>query len=278
MNLVRAELLKIRTTNAWWLFGLGALLSLALAFLVNAANAHYLLRAPQDVTEGMPQGQAEQVQAQAGLIYQAANLSTSGQFLGLLLVLLLGILVVTNEFHHQTATTTFLTTPHRTAVVLAKLVAAALSGALLWLVTTALAVPATAIFLTVEGYDHHLTDGPVIRSILLNLLAYVLWGVFGVGFGVLIRSQIGATVTAVVLYLLGTAAAQLVFLLLQQWLKIDWIQELQVVVPSIASKLMIDGIELPGSPPQWLGAVVLIGYALVTSVIGTLVIRRRDIS
>ena len=278
MNLVRAELLKIRTTNAWWLFGLGALVALALAFLVNAVNAHYLLAAPENLEEGLSESQAEQVQAQTDIVYQAANLFTSGQFLGLLFVLLLGIMVVTNEFHHQTATTTFLTTPHRTAVVLAKLVAAAIVGALLWLVTTVITIPATIIFLNIEGYEHHLGDGSVIRAILLNLLAYVLWGIFGVGFGVLIRSQIGATVTAVVLYLLGTAAAGLVFMLLEQWLKLDWIPKLQVIVPSIASQLMITGTELPGSPPQWLGAVVLIGYAVVTSLIGTLIIRRRDIS
>lgn len=278
MNLVRAELLKIRTTSAWWLFGLGALGTLVLSFMVNALNAHFLLQRGNDVTEGLPPEQAQQLMAQSESVYQAANLYTSGQFLGLLFVLLLGILVVTSEFHHQTVTTTFLTTPRRTAVVLAKLVASTLFGALLWLITTVLTIPATMVFLASEGVPHHLGDRAVIQAILLNLLAYVLWGIFGVGFGVLIRSQIGATVTAVVLYLLGTAAAGLVFALLQQWLQQDWIQKLQVIVPSIASQLMITGSELPGNPPQWVGAAVLIGYAVVTGVIGTLIVRKRDIS
>ena len=35
-------------------------------------------------------------------------------------MVILGALIVTNEFYHQTATTTFLTTPHRTAVILAQ--------------------------------------------------------------------------------------------------------------------------------------------------------------
>ncbi|MEU4716276.1 ABC transporter permease subunit [Micromonospora purpureochromogenes] len=277
MNLVRAELLKIRTTNTWWLFGLGALVTLALAFLVNALNANLSLSGPQDV-EGLPQEQAEQVLASADEVYQAANLFTSGQYFGLLFVLLLGIIVVTNEFYHQTATTTFLTTPHRTVVVTAKLVAAALIGALFWLVTTVLTVPATLIFFAAKGWDAHLGDWDITRAILLNLLAYVLWGVFGVGFGVLIRSQIGATITAVVLYLVGTTAANLVFFLLQQWLEQDWISKLAVIVPSTASSLMISGTELPGNPPQWVGAVVLIAYAVVTSVAGSLIMRRRDIA
>lgn len=277
MNLVRAELLKIRTTNTWWLFGLGALVTLALAFLVNALNANLSLSGPQDV-EGLPREQAEQVLASADEVYQAANLFTSGQYFGLLFVLLLGIIVVTNEFYHQTATTTFLTTPHRTVVVTAKLVAAALIGAFFWLVTTVLTVPATLIFFAAKGWDAHLGDWDITRAILLNLLAYVLWGVFGVGFGVLIRSQIGATITAVVLYLVGTTAANLVFFLLQQWLEQDWISKLAVIVPSTASSLMISGTELPGSPPQWVGAVVLIAYAVVTSAAGSLIMRRRDIA
>jgi ABC-2 type transport system permease protein len=277
MNLVRSELLKIRTTNTWWLFGLGALVTLALAFLVNALNANLSLSGPQDV-EGLPREQAEQVLASADEVYQAANLFTSGQYFGLLFVLLLGIIVVTNEFYHQTATTTFLTTPHRTVVVTAKLVAAALIGAFFWLVTTVLTVPATLIFFAAKGWDAHLGDWDITRAILLNLLAYVLWGVFGVGFGVLIRSQIGATITAVVLYLVGTTAANLVFFLLQQWLEQDWISKLAVIVPSTASSLMISGTELPGSPPQWVGAVVLIAYAVVTSAAGSLIMRRRDIA
>ena len=34
------------------------------------------------------------------------------------------------------------------------------------------------------------------RALLFNLLAYVLWAILGVGLGVLIRSQIGAVITA----------------------------------------------------------------------------------
>ncbi|MBY8873471.1 ABC transporter permease subunit [Micromonospora sp. PLK6-60] len=277
MNLVRSEILKIRTTNTWWLFGLGTLVTLALAFLVNAVNANFsLTEAPP--TDGLSESQAAQIEASASELYQAANLFTSGQYFGLLFVLLLGIIVVTNEFYHQTATTTFLTTPHRSVVVAAKLATAALFGALFWLVTTVLTVPATLIFFSAKGWDAHFGDWDITRALLLNLLAYVLWGIFGVGFGVLIRSQIGATITAVVLYLVGTTAANVVFFLLQQQFGWDWISRLSVIVPSTASQLMISGTELPGNPPQWVGAVVLITYAVVTGAIGTLIMRRRDIA
>lgn len=271
INLVRGELLKIRTTNTWWLFALGAFGMLVLAFAYNALVAHFFF------TEGS-EGLSPEEAAQNSTVFQAANLFTSGQYFGLLFVMLLGILLLTNEFHHQTATTTFLTTPRRTLVVLAKLTTAALCGAGLWLATTAINIPATVIFLGTEHVDNHLGEWPITRAILLNLLAYTLWGILGVGFGVLIRSQIGATVTAVVLYLVGTTVASLIFMGLSQALDQEWISEAQVIVPSIASQLMISGTELPGNPPQWSGAAVLIGYALVTGFIGTMIMRRRDIS
>jgi len=272
MNLVRSEFLKIRTTNAWWLFALGAFGMLALTFLINAVGAHFSLgeSAPQDVDP--------QVAATYNPVFQAANLYTSGQFFGLLFVLLLGIVVITSEFQHQTVTTTFLTTPHRTSVILAKFVAAAIAGFVFWLFTTALNIPATIIFMSAEGFDNYLSDTGVLRAIGLNLIAYLLWGILGVGFGVLIRSQIGATVTAVVLYLVGTIAGAVFFTLFADWLNADWFEDLQFGLPSIASGLMVSGTNIPGQPQYWVGAVVLVAWAVATGVIGTMITRTRDIS
>ena len=43
MNLVRAELLKIRSTSTWWIFGLIALPLWALTLLVNWVSSNALL-------------------------------------------------------------------------------------------------------------------------------------------------------------------------------------------------------------------------------------------
>ncbi|MGN9906489.1 ABC transporter permease subunit [Phytohabitans sp. LJ34] len=276
LNLVRSEFIKLRTTNAWWLFGLGAFGMLALAFFFNALGAHFTLS--ETSTEGLSAEEAAQFEATRDVVYQAANLYTSGQFFGLLFVMLVGIVLITNEFHHQTVTTTFLTTPHRTSVILAKLAVAALTGAFFWLITTAINIPATMIFLSTEHVSNHFGDWPVTRAILLNLVAYLLWGTLGVGFGVLIRSQIGATVTAVVLYVIGTLAVGIFFQLIANWLDWDWFDDLQYGLPSIASGLMVAGRNIPGQPEFWVGAVVLVAWAVVTGTIGTLITRTRDIS
>jgi ABC-2 type transport system permease protein len=274
MRLVRSEFLKIRTTNVWWLFALGAFGLLLLSFLVNALNLHFALNPP----EGLDPQQQGQLEALVSPKVMTAYLATSGQYFGLMFVMLLGIITITNEFHHQTATTTFLTTPHRTAVVSAKAVAAAIFGAIIFVVTTIITLPATAIFMNAEGVTPVLGDWTVVRSVLLNGLAYGLWALIGVGIGVLIRSQIGATVTALVLYLVGTAAVSIIASLLATWLNADWIEDLTWGLPAQASGLMVSGDSLPGQPQYWVGAIVLIGWAAITGVLGTLIIRTRDIS
>jgi ABC-2 type transport system permease protein len=293
IRLIRAELLKIRTTNTWWLFGLGSLLFTALALFVNCIQAHFALqtfdkyvksttdgRSPEEIPPPRLAELHQQWLAQHDVPGQAANLLTSGQFFGVLFVSLLAILLITNEYHHQTATATFLTTPHRTTVVLGKLITAMMAAGFFWLFTLGIDIAVGTIFLKTEGFSNHLGDWVVQRAILLNLAAYAIWAVFGIGFGALIRSQIGAIVTATLLYLLGFALSFPIFALIHTYLiKKDWVLTSQVIVPAVASQIMISVTKLyPQSPKQWVGAAVLIGYGLVAGVIGTMILRRRDVS
>ncbi|WP_320067495.1 ABC transporter permease [Micromonospora sp. RTGN7] len=274
MNLVRSELLKIRTTSTWWIFGLITLPLWGLTLLFNWLQTDAL--ASGNLGD-VPADQADQIQAVQSADSLAANLYTNGQFFGLLIVMLLGIIVVTSEFFHQTVTTTFLTVPHRTTVMMAKLVAAAVVAMLFWLVTTALNLVFGVLILNSVDVGTQFGSGTIWQAIGLNALAYLLWSVLGVGIGVLIRSQIGATVTGILLYLGGSIGAVAVLAVLASRYG-DWINQLQVAVPSLASSLMVTGAEIPGSPPRWAGAAVLIAYAVVAGVIGVLTMRRRDIS
>jgi ABC-2 type transport system permease protein len=291
-NVIRGELLKIRTTHTWWLYGLGIVALTALTFFFNAIDAHFQLHPsvtpppsdlPEDQKAAINQDNADQLakaQLPATLIKVAANLYTSGQFFGALLVMLLGAIIVTNEFAHQTATATFLTTPHRTTVIVAKLAAAILLSALFWLLTTVLNIIAGAIFFSTQDRSSALGEWEVDRSILLNLAAYAAWAVLGVGLGVLLRSQIGAVATGTVLYLLGTLLASIVFQLVHEYLiKEDWVLSAQVILPAIATTVMVTvGRAFDHAPAQWVGAAVLIGYGVLFGVVGTLITRKRDIS
>jgi ABC-2 family transporter protein len=153
-RLVTAEIMKIRTTNTWWLFIGGVLVFTSLALTRNGARHDFELNpqldglSPSDKAQTL--AQAAQAHTHASLDAIAGDMMTSGQFLGVLFALIIGILVVTNEFAHQTATATFMANPRRTRVIMAKFVAAACFGALFWLASTLLNVIVTSIYLRGE--------------------------------------------------------------------------------------------------------------------------------
>ena len=273
MNLVKAELFKIRTTSLWWIFAILLVPLWAASILLNWATANLVGNADPNASGQ----QAEQIRAAGEAINIATNLYTSGQYLGILLVLLLSAIIVTNEFFHLTATTTFLVTPHRERVILAKFGAAIVVGVVVWLITTVLNLIFAPLILQQLGVGAQLGEPAVWRAVGLNALAFVLWSILGVGSGVLIRNQIAATLILSITYVVGTSVISVVFTLLARNVA-EWIDKLQVIVPTTASELMISGADIPGNPPRWVGAAVLIGYALVTGIVGTLLTERRDIS
>lgn len=285
LRLIRAEYRKIRTTNTWWLFAIGLVVTTILAMALNMLQAHLYLTADAP-TPGSDQGPGGAAAAQAtfdlqhNVATQAANVFTSGQFFGGMWVMLLAILLITNEYYHQTATTTFLTTPRRTTVVGAKFLVAMLAAAGFWLVTTVLDLTGGTIFFNLEGFPNHLGDWDVLHAILVNLMVFALWGVFGIGIGVLIRSQLGATISATLIYVIGGGLTSTIFLLIRYLLiKHDWVLTAQVIVPSHAAAVAVAATKAyPQAAPWWVGVLVLLGYGIVTGVIGTLIMRRRDIS
>jgi ABC-2 type transport system permease protein len=298
-RLIRSELLKLRTTHTWWIFALASIVMTALAFWINALQADEQIH-PSYVPEPPPADLPEEQRAESERFYQeetarqaeaktvaglakiASNVYTSGQFFGLLFVMLMAILLITNEFYHQTATATFLTTPKRTKVIASKLITGAVIGLVFWLFTTVLVVAAGMVFFSAEGVSNSLGQWAVHRALLLNLLAYALWAIFGIGLGVLIRSQIGATISAAVLYTVGTFAAMAILQILYATVfkDQDWVLQSAVLIPPLASQHMVAGLDLGNEIrewPRWVGAVVLIAWAGVAGTIGTMITRKRDI-
>lgn len=303
MRLIRSELMKIRTTNTWWIFSIGifAFTSLMLAVWTLGVGNDEIHRAtmspdemfgpgaPPDMTpEQIAQAKAEFLASRPEigkvLINVASQVYTSGQFFTLLFIMLLGAILITNEFFHQTATATFLTTPQRTKVILAKFGAIGFFSVLFWLAATAVSVGVGMLYFSSKGYGNQLDHWEVQRPILMNLVAFVLWGILGVGLGVLLRSQIGAVVTGAVAYIIGTTGVQIVAqIVYHTWIEEKWVLWAQVLWPSVASQVMISPEAVIGdgiieSPKWWVGLIVLVGYGILFGFIGTLITRKRDIT
>ena len=74
-----------------------------------------------------------------------------------------------------------------------------------------------------------LTDWVPVRSVLLNLLAYTMWAIFGVGLGSLFRGQVAAVVTGMAIYFGGAAAVLIVFNLIHLAYHHTWVLAAPVV-------------------------------------------------
>jgi ABC-2 type transport system permease protein len=291
-RLLRAELLKVRTTNLWWIFGLCALAAVGLALVVNSWLANLeidAIRNPSPNSEAPPPGLlGPSTDLDGVLARNAANIYTSGQYFGLLLVMLLGALMITNEYYHQTATSTYLATPRRIRVVFAKLSAATSVAVAGWAVLTVVSVGIGAAFLAgVLGESTGLGSWDVQRAILMNLLAFVVWAILGIGLGALLRNQLAATLVGAGVYLIGSQAVQLAFIALYQVIDHPLVIQSMVLAPSIASQVMVSAepstfwFDENGpihSPQWWVGLIVLVAYGVVAGVVGSLILRRRDIS
>lgn len=293
LRLIRSEISKIFSTNAWWLFGIASVAISGLALWGNLAQAADRLNEARTPAQFAPPpnaspGDVAAMKAEFAarhdlhtqLVQAAGNIFTSGQFFGFMLVMLLGALVVTNEYQYQTATATFLTTPHRTRVVIGKLVAGISLGMLFWLVTQLINLGSGLVFFHNIHLSNSLGEWPVQRAILFNALGYLLWAVFGIGLGTLIRNQIGSVVTSMVVYLVGYAGTIVVFQLIRTYLiHRDGVLTAAVSMPPIASQIMISPEKLyPQSAAWWVGALVMVGWSVVAGGVGILLTRRRDIS
>jgi hypothetical protein len=180
-RLVRAELLKLRTTRLLLWLGL---LIMALEVLVIA------LHVSQDSVSSLAE-----TRNQRDVVSIAA--------VSALISLILGIVSSAGEFAHGTIGQTFLVAPVRVRVAAAKLLAVAVAGAVLGLVACAFAWGFGALLLWARSVPVHLAAGSSLRLIPGIAVAAAITGALGVGFGALVRRQTGAIVISLVWLLVG---------------------------------------------------------------------------
>lgn len=174
-RLFAAELLKLRTLRATWGFALVSLLLAGLATAGNIGGAH--------------EGDRLEPKFQFRLVLDAA-------FPAVILSLLLGIVLVTNEFRHGTIARTLLAVPRRAHLVAVKLLTGATTGFGLMLVTFAATAAVAVIWLGVLDVGFELGEAGDAAG--RALTGAVLAGVLGAAVGSAVHSQVGALVGALV--------------------------------------------------------------------------------
>ena len=147
--LLRAELVKVRTTRMWWGLLLGACALTIFQALISAFTAG------TDPGPGQPQLPDLSDPAMVRSVYG------SGFAACYIFGIVFGIIGMAGEYRHQTITPTFLVTPRRSRVIVAKLVSYFGLGLLAGLVTTVIAVVAGALVIAGKGFDTRLTSDNV---------------------------------------------------------------------------------------------------------------------
>jgi ABC-type transport system involved in multi-copper enzyme maturation permease subunit len=185
-------------------------------------------------------------------------------FTGLLtrvLLVVLGIRIITDEFRHGTIVPSLLATPRRLRVLAAKLVMAGLTGAVLAAVAGVAMVLAALSIGPTDGAGIQL-DAEAGRTLAGFIGAGALWTTIGVALGTIVRSQVLAIVGGL-LWLMG----------IEDMLK-SRLGDLSDLLPGGAGLIMVVGSSLR---QVLIGALILLTFAAALSGASALAITRREV-
>lgn len=263
-GLLRAEFRKVRTTRMWWGLLLGGLASTAISVVATV------------LTAGTRQGGGFSGPTNIPTLSSPAVLRSvyGGGFTGMyVFALILGIIAVSGEYRHQTITATLLATPRRGRLVLAKLISYTGWGLLYGLVGTGFAVALGATLIRIKGFPAGLTADRVPQTLALAVLGVVIWAVFGLGIGTLLRNQIAAILLSLGVTLLVEPIATLL-------LNHFHYGGVAKYLPGSASNAIIQGVSSGQLAllTWWAGALVLAAYGLVFATLGAALTLRRDVT
>ena len=248
-NLYAAELLKLRTLRSTWGFGLVTLL---FAGLLTAANIG-----------GSTPADRNDPELQFRIPLDVA-------FTASILALLMGIILVTNEFRHGTIARTLLATPRRGRFVVIKLLTGASVGAGLFVASLVVAVVTAVIWLGILDVplEPREWSGGAWRA----LVATVIAGVFGAAIGGAVHSQVGALVGVLVwMFVLEPIC----WVLLGVFPYVD----LEGVAEYLPAAALGGTVDSEGEGLSWARAVLVsLGWTALASAIAFARTSRRDIT
>jgi hypothetical protein len=192
---------------------------------------------------------------------------------------LLGALATTGEFRHQTLTPTFLATPRRGLVLAAKTVTLVLVGAGFGVVALTASVGIGGSVISAFGVDALLLNSEMWLLAARAVLAMGLWAAIGVGLGVLVPNQ----VASIVIVLAFTQFVEPLLRLAASFVEIT--AQIGNFLPGAASDALVGASVFTLANPAgaasldwWQGGAVLLGYALVATVIGYAVSWKKDVT
>ena len=259
MNLVKSEFLKIIYQRRTW----GLLLAgIALAVLATSVSPWAMTRLTQGNLGSLANPQAiDSVYAKALGSY--------------IFAVIIGTMMMSSEFNHHTAIATFLVSPKRSSAYYAKLVVAAVTGALFMLVTTAIGMVGGFIALGYYKGAAAPTDGKLLDLLAAAALIGAVLAVVGLAIGTLIRNQNAAVTTTLVFFFVVDRLLGVLFTDIGKYLPTGLITSMM----NLQLKVKTGGITIDTANylEPWPAAALLLGYGLVFGAVALFTTNRRDI-
>lgn len=237
--LVRSEWIKFRSIrSSWALTGIAVALSLLVAGIsANTIDRH--------------QSTYEVV-------------STGSGFL-IVLLLVLGIQSIAQEYRFGTIRSSLTAVPRRTSFVAAKVVFGAAVGAVVGLLAAAGSLLVASVVLSGRGRSLPFDDRAVETLVALVAIA-ALAVVFGLGVGALTRSSA-----------LGITAVLLLMFVAENLVTVFVSEDMGSVLPFTAAFAAIPTSSMSnGIDPWWLALAVFAGWSVLVAVAGALAVEHRD--
>lgn len=274
-----SEIRKIFSTRLWWGMALGMAV---LAFGVSMGFAALVGLDTGSGGPGAEQGNpfARMTVGTAQLIYNAGlvqNMTT-------LIPLALGVLLITTEYRHKTISATFLSTPNRWTVLVSKMIAVAVIGAVYAVVHAAASVAGGALILSLVKHQPTLLgDSEVLSSLGIGVIAFIVWTLFGFGFGMLVRNQVAAVLIAVGVGFIAHLALNIVFSIKH------WYTAMKFIPGNLTSNMLVTSDPTAGQQVDpaaaaqywdhwWQAALILAAYSIALAVVGSILTTRRDVT
>lgn len=243
-RLLRSEWIKVTTVRStWWSLGITAALSIAISMMIASASAAF--------DGGFP----------------AVSTIVSPTQFTMLVAGILGAIVITGEYSTGMIRSTLTAEPRRGAVVVAKAVVVSVLIAVTTVVTYAVAIAATAPFLS-DGIDWSEPRQSFV-PLALGVVSMVVFTLIGLGFGFILRNGAGAiAVTVGVLFVLPIVF-NLFAMFGESW---SWIADLADYLPMNAASVVTE----PGAEDLGIPLLTLAAWAVVPLAGGWAVLRGRD--
>ena len=256
-RVIRSEWIKLRSVRSWWVMALSAF-ALLIAFGALAASvASGTVARPNGGGGGGPFASTD-----------PTSISLAGVTLAQLIIGVLGVLFISNEYANGMIRASFAAVPKRLPVLWAKVIV--LAGSLV----VVMVIATLAAFLLGQGIlgaDKNTSLGAenVLRAVIGAGLYLAGIGVFGIAVGALMRNTAGAISIVVAALLIVPGLARLV-------LPEDWYNTLAPYLPSTAGAAFTSVNGSDTLLTAWGGALVFVGWLVVLLVGAAVLIRRRD--